>query len=304
MKLTRSLKRVRRKLTGSGHSGTTGIFVQRLHRVITRDRKAQFGLIVVTGVILTAIFAPALAPYDPLAQDFMIMDPPSLTHPIGTDTLGRDVLSRLMHGARLSLIIALFAVTFGALIGCPMGIIAGYFGGWIDDTLMRIVDVIWAFPYLLIAIMFVAVFGPGFWNVVLAIGIADLDDFARIVRGEVLSIREEEYIMAAKSVGLGDLRILGSEVLPNVMTPIIVEFTILTARAMLAEATLSFLGLGVEPGTPTWGVILGNGRDVVASVWWLSLSAGLAITITVLGINMFGDALRDAFDVEQVGGGA
>jgi peptide/nickel transport system permease protein len=150
----------------------------------------------------------------------------------------------------------------------------------------------------------VAIFGPGFWNVVIAIGIADLDDFARIVRGEVLSIREEEYILAAKSVGLGDFRILGSEVLPNVMTPIIVEFTILTARAMLSEATLSFLGLGVEPGTPTWGVILGNGRAVVTSVWWLSLSAGIAITITVLGINMFGDALRDAFDVEESGGGA
>jgi peptide/nickel transport system permease protein len=299
-----SIKDAVRRRLGLEGGGTTGIFIERLTRVVRRDKKAQFGLVVVLGVVGMAVFAPELAPYDPLAQDFAIMDPPSLAHPVGTDTLGRDVLSRLMHGARLSLTIAILAVTFGALTGCPLGIIAGYFGGRVDDAIMRFVDVIWAFPYLLLAILLVAIFGPGFWNVVIAIGIADLDDFARIVRGEVLSIREEEYILAAKSVGLGDFRILGSEVLPNVMTPIIVEFTILTARAMLSEATLSFLGLGVEPGTPTWGVILGNGRAVVTSVWWLSLSAGIAITITVLGINMFGDALRDAFDVEESGGGA
>jgi peptide/nickel transport system permease protein len=150
--------------------------------------------------------------------------------------------------------------------------------------------------------MLVAIIGPGFWNVVIAIAIADIDDFARITRAEVLAVREEDFVLAAKMVGLADKDILLTEVLPNVITPIIVQFTILTARAMLSEATLSFLGLGVEPGTPTWGAMLGEVRDIITQVWWLSISAGGLITITVLGINMFGDALRDAFDVEEIGG--
>jgi peptide/nickel transport system permease protein len=164
---------------------------------------------------------------------------------------------------------------------------------------MRTIDVIWAFPYLLIALMLVALFGNGFWNVVAALGIAYIDDFARITRGEVLSIREEEYLLAASATGLSDRQILSGEVFPNIVTPIIVEFSILVARAMIGEATLSFLGLGVQPTTPTWGSIIGEGRNLVLGAWWLSLSAGFAIMITVLGINLFGDALRDAFDVQD-----
>jgi peptide/nickel transport system permease protein len=284
-------------------SSTRNIFLERLQTVVAEDRKARFGLLIVSIFALAAIFAPEIAPYDPMAQKFMPISAPSAQNLLGTDTYGRDVLSRLMLGARLSLSIALLAVTFGLVIGGTLGILAGYFGGRVDDLIMRFVDVIWAFPFLLIAIMLVAIFGNGFWNVVIAIGIADLDDFARIARGEVLEIREEEFLLSAKAVGMSHRDIISSELLPNVLTPIIVEFTVLTARAMLSEATLSFLGLGVRPTTPTWGSVLGDGRSILIDAWWLSLSAGLLITITVLGINMFGDALRDAFDVEEVGGG-
>jgi peptide/nickel transport system permease protein len=282
--------------------GTQNIFLERLSQVLSQDRKAQFGLLVVSAFIGTAIFAPLLAPHDPMAGDFRVLQPPSAAHPLGTDTFGRSVLSRLLFGARLSLSIAILAVVFGAVVGCTLGLIAGFVGGRTDDAIMRLVDTIWAFPYLLIAIMLVAIIGPGFWNVVIAIAIADIDDFARITRAEVLAVREEDFVLAAKMVGLADKDILLTEVLPNVITPIIVQFTILTARAMLSEATLSFLGLGVEPGTPTWGAMLGEVRDIITQVWWLSISAGGLITITVLGINMFGDALRDAFDVEEIGG--
>jgi peptide/nickel transport system permease protein len=282
--------------------GTQNIFLERLSQVLSQDKKAQFGLLVVFAFVGTAIFAPLLAPHDPMAGDFAVLQPPSAEHPLGTDTFGRSVLSRLLFGARLSLSIAILAVVFGAVIGCSMGLVAGFVGGRTDDAIMRVVDTIWAFPYLLIAIMLVAIIGPGFWNVVIAIAIADIDDFARITRAEVLAVREEDFVLAAKMVGLTDKDILLTEVLPNVITPIIVQFTILTARAMLSEATLSFLGLGVEPGTPTWGAMLGEVRDVITQVWWLSISAGGLITTTVLGINMFGDALRDAFDVEEIGG--
>ena len=165
---------------------------------------------------------------------------------------------------------------------------------------MRRADVTWAFPWLLIAIMLVSIFGQGVWNVVIAVGFAYIDDFARITRGEVLSIREEEYMLAAESVGLGDLEIVFEEVFPNTVAPIIVQFTVLVARAMLAEATLSFLGLGVKPSTPTWGALLGQGRDFITQAWWISIIPGVLIMITVLGINLFGDALRDAFDVREV----
>ena len=271
----------------------------RLRETVAGDYKATFGLTTVVLFVLAAVFAPELAPYDPMAQEYAIMQAPSLSsaHPLGTDSFGRDLLSRLMYGARVSLGVSLGAVTIGAVVGVSLGVVAGYFGGWVDDALMRFVDVLWAFPWLLVAIMLVAVFGQGVWNVVVAIAFAYIDDFARLARGEVLSIREEEFVLAAKNIGLGDVEIMTEEVLPNAVAPLIVQFTVLVARAILAESTLSFLGIGVKPTTPTWGALLGQGRSLIGQAWWISIIPGIAIVITVLGINLFGDALRDAFDV-------
>jgi peptide/nickel transport system permease protein len=277
--------------------------LERLVDTIKRDLKAKIGLVIVVTFLLAAILAPELAPHDPMAQEFAPLDSPSLGSetPLGTDSFGRDMLSRLMYGARISLGVGLGAVIFGATLGILMGLFSGFYGGWIDDFLMRTVDVMWAFPWLLIAIMLVAIFGQGVWNVIFAVGFAYIDDFARITRGEVLSIREQEYLLAAESVGLGDFEIIFEEVFPNTIAPIIVQFTVLVARAMLAEATLSFLGLGVKPSTPTWGALLGQGRNFITQAWWISIIPGLFIMITVLGINLFGDALRDAFDVKEGG---
>jgi len=274
-----------------------------LKQVVSGDPKAIFGLGVVTIFLLAAILAPELAPHDPMAQDFGIMDSPRIAaidaHPLGTDSYGRDLLSRIMFGARISLGVSLGAVSLGALAGVSLGLLAGYSGGWIDDLLMRFVDVTWAFPWLLVAIMLVAIFGQSVWNVVFAIAFAYIDDFARITRSEVLSIREQEYIAAAKNIGVSDRDIMLNEVLPNAVAPLIVQFTVLVARAMLAESTLSFLGVGVKPTTPTWGALLGQGRGLIEQAWWISIIPGILIVITVLGINLFGDSLRDAFDVRQ-----
>lgn len=276
----------------------------RLRETVAGDYKATFGLTTVVLFALAAIFAPELAPYDPMAQEYPIMQAPSLSsaHPLGTDSFGRDLLSRMMFGARISLGVSLGAVTIGAVVGISLGLVAGYFGGWVDDALMRLVDVLWAFPWLLVAIMLVAVFGQGVWNVIAAIAFAYIDDFARLARGEVISIREEEFVLAAKNVGLSDVEIMVEEVLPNAVAPLIVQFTVLVARAILAESTLSFLGIGVKPTTPTWGALLGQGRSLIGQAWWISIIPGIAIVITVLGINLFGDALRDAFDVRSEGG--
>ncbi|SFR48301.1 MULTISPECIES: ABC transporter permease [Halorubrum] len=293
--------------SGSSESGKTfGIrsdLLERFIKTIRRDLRAKIGFLVVALFGLSAIFAPMLAPYDPMSQQFPILMPPDplSANPLGTDSFGRDLLSRLMYGARISLAVGLGAVTFGAVLGILIGLFAGYYGGYIDDLLMRAVDVMWAFPWLLIAIMLVAIFGQGFWNVMVAIGFAYIDDFARLARGEVLAIREEEYTMAAKSVGLEDYEIIFEEVFPNTVAPLIVQFTIFTARAILAESTLSFLGLGVKPTTPTWGALLGQGRGFITQAWWISIIPGIAIMVTVLGINLFGDALRDAFDVKETG---
>ncbi|WP_082224582.1 ABC transporter permease [Halolamina rubra] len=268
---------------------------------LQQDLKAKVGLVIVSVFILAAIFAPELTPYDPMAQEYGVFQPPTLSgaHPLGTDSYGRDILSRVMYGARISLAVGLGAVLFGGFFGVLIGLLSGYYGGWIDDVLMRAVDVMWAFPWLLIAIMLVAIFGQGFWNVIFAVGFAYIDDFARITRGEVLSVREEEYILAAENVGLSDFEIIFEETFPNTVAPIIVQFTVLVARAMLAESTLSFLGLGVKPTTPTWGAMLGQGRTFLTQAPWISIIPGILIMITVLGINLFGDALRDAFDVKE-----
>lgn len=302
MTLLSTVRDIRRKLNQEGRVfGIRSDLLERLQRVVSRDMKAKIGLTIVSIFVLAAIFAPELAPHDPMAHDHTPMESPDLSGstPLGTDSFGRDMLSRLMYGARLSLFVGLGAVVAGAVVGCTIGLVSGYYGGVVDDLLMRVVDMAWAFPWLLTAILLVAIFGNSIWIVIAAVGFAYIDDFARLIRGEVLSIREQDYIFAAKSIGASDTNIMLDEVFPNTVAPIIVQFTVLVARAILSEATLSFLGLGVKPATPTWGSLLGQGRNFITQAWWISILPGLFILVTVLGINLFGDALRDAFDVKE-----
>ena len=266
---------------------------------LSRDKKALFGVIVLSVFGLAAIFGPLIAPYDPNAMAFDMLMPPSWTHPLGTDDLGRDLLSRIIVGTQISLFVGVSTVTIALVAGVTLGVLAGYFGGWLDYLIMRYIDLQWAFPNFLIAVYLVAVFGTGLTNVIVAISLAFLDDFARIARGMVLSIREEQYVAAARTVGVSHLRIMWRHILPNAVAPIIVQATVAVSYAILGEATLSFLGLGVEVTTPTWGLILADARSFISRAWWLGLFPGMAIMLTVLSINFIGDALRDFLDVRE-----
>ncbi len=268
-------------------------------RYLWYDKKAALGLLFLIAMTLGAIAAPWAAPYDPNAQDYEFLEAPSGAHWLGTDDLGRDLFSRIVYGARVSLFVGISTVILATVIGVLMGLLAGYYGGWVDNIIMRYIDLQWAFPNFIIAVYLVAVFGTGLANVIVAVTLAFLDDFARIVRGMVLSIREEEYVAAAQSVGVSDARLLLRHILPNAMAPVIVQATVSISYAILAEAGLSFLGLGVKPSTPTWGLILSDSRTFISRAWWLAVFPGLAITLTVLSINFFGDALRDLLDVRE-----
>ena len=268
-------------------------------RFIARDKKALVGLIVLAVLTLAAILAPFLTPYDPNAQDFAMIGAPSWAHPLGTDDLGRDLFSRLIHGGRISLFVGTSTVLMALLVGIVLGVAAGYFGGWLDTIIMRYIDLQWAFPNFIIAVYLVAVFGTGLSNVIIAISLAFIDDFARIARGMVLTIKEEQYIAAARTVGASDNRIMWRHILPNATAPIIVQATVSVSYAILAEAGLSFLGLGVQSDTPTWGLILADSRSFISRAWWLGVFPGLFIMVTVLSINFLGDALRDLLDVRE-----
>jgi peptide/nickel transport system permease protein len=213
--------------------------------------------------------------------------------------LGRDLFTRILYGARVSLFVGIVTVAISLVLGCLMGLLSGYYGGWIDTIIMRYIDLQWAFPNFIIAVYLVAVFGTGLSNVIVAISLAFLDDFARIMRGMVLTIREEEYVLAARSLGASDFHIMFFHILPNAIAPIIVLATISVSYAILGEAALSFLGLGVQPTTPTWGLIVSDARSFFSRAWWLGVFPGLAIMITVLSINFLGDALRDILDVRD-----
>lgn len=271
----------------------------RLLYYLLRDKRAFAGFIILTLIIFGALLAPLVLPYDPNAQDFAFLEPPSLAHPLGTDDLGRDLFTRIIYGARISLFVGFVTVVVSLVVGVLLGLLAGFYGGVVDNIIMRYIDLQWAFPNFIIAVYLVAVFGTGLSNVMVAIFLAFLDDFARITRGVVLSVREEEFVLAARSIGASDRRIMLRHILPSTVAPVIVLATISVSYAILAEAGLSFLGLGVKPSTPTWGLILSDARSFFSRAWWLAVFPGLAIMLTVLSINFLGDALRDILDVRE-----
>ncbi len=271
----------------------------RFRQVFARDRKAQFGLIVLGLFVLGALLAPVLAPYDPNEMTLNMMAAPSSDNVLGTDDLGRDLFSRILWGTQISLFVGVATVGLALFFGVLLGVVAGYYGGWIDNIIMRYIDLQWAFPNFIIAVYLVAVFGTGLLNVIVAIALAFLDDFARIARSMVLTLKQEQFIDAARVQGFSDLRIMVRHILPNAMAPIIVQATVSVSYAILGEASLSFLGLGVSSDTPTWGLILSDGRSFISRAWWLGVFPGLAIMLVVLSINFIGDALRDALDVRE-----
>jgi peptide/nickel transport system permease protein len=268
---------------------------------VIHDKKAFAGLIILTIFLIMAVLAPLISPKDPNAMDYEMMEPPSWTHPLGTDDLGRDLLSRIIYGTRVSLFIGITTVAVSLIAGVILGLVAGYFGGWLDNIIMRYIDLQWAFPNFIIAVYLVAVFGTGIFNLTIAISLAFVDDFARIARGMVLTIKKEQYVSAARAMGASDFRIMARYILPNATAPLIVQATVSVSYAILAEAALSFLGLGVESTTPTWGLILAEGRSFISRAWWLGVFPGLAIMLTVLSINFLCDALRDFMDVRETG---
>jgi len=282
------------------HTESKGRFASsRLYAVFSRDKKAQFGILILTLFIISAILAPLIAPYDPNKMSLDMMLAPSSKHLLGTDDLGRDLFSRIIWGTQVSLFVGIVTVAISMLIGVLLGVLAGYYGGWIDMIIMRYIDLQWAFPNFIIAVYLVAVFGTGLLNIIVAISLAFLDDFARIARSMVLTLKEEQFIDAARVQGFSDLRIMLRHILPNSMAPIIVQATVSVSYAILGEASLSFLGLGVNVDTPTWGLILADGRSFISQAWWLGVFPGLAIMLIVLSITSIGDALRDAFDVRE-----
>jgi peptide/nickel transport system permease protein len=266
-------------------------FSRPLRRVL--ELSALLGL----GFCAPALLAPWLAPHDPLGLDLLgSLAPPDWAHPLGRDEQGADILSRLLYGARISLLVGLATVTVSATLGIAVGLVAGYAGGWVEQAAMRAVDVLLAFPGLLLAIALVAVLGPGLGNVVLALSALGWTGFARLVRGQVLTVKGLDYVQAAQSLGAGHLRLMTRHILPNVLAPVLVQASFAIAGAILSEASLSFLGLGVPAGTPSWGAMLAEGRHVLVEAPHVSIFPGLAIMGVVLGFNLLGDALTDWLD--------
>lgn len=262
-----------------------------------RNRTTWFGVLVLLVLIATSVFAPSIAPYSPLEpHPADRLRPPSLRYLLGTDDIGRDILSRMMYGAQVSLVVGVISISIALCLGIMLGLIAGYYGGIVDAIIMRILDGLLAFPAIILAIALMAVFGPSLYNAMLAIGIIYIPAFSRITRANVLSIREKEFVEAARALGARDGRILVKAILPNCVSPIIVQASLGFGYAVLVEASLSFLGLGIQPPDPSWGSMLSSGRNYVSQAWWYATFPGLAIFLTVLALNFIGDGLREALD--------
>ena len=282
------------------HAGSS-LAGQTLKRFL-RSPSAMAGLIIVTLLILAGLFAPLLTPYDPAQQDLRsVLQAPSLSHPLGTDQLGRDVLARILFGARLTLFIGAFAVAVGLIIGVPLGVISGFYRGTVDLVIQRVMDLMLSFTSFLLALTLVALLGVGLTNVIVAVGISTIPRFARLVRSSVMSIREVSYIEASLALGTPSLRVLWRHVLPNAMAPVIVQATLSMGATILTAAGLGFLGLGVQPPTPEWGAMLGEGRNYIFSQPSVTTFPGLAIFLAVVGFNLLGDGLRDALDPQLRG---
>ncbi|BAB04068.1 ABC transporter permease [Halalkalibacterium halodurans] len=272
-------------------------------RRLIRSKTGTVGLIIVLVVLLLAAFADVLAPHNPHeVNPAMMLKPPawldggSSEHFLGTDHLGRDIWSRMVYGSRISLLVGVTAVVLAGLIGVTVGMVAGFYGGWLDTAFMRLVDSFLSIPNILLALVILSVFGPGVWTLIFVLGVTNWVNYARLVRGEVLSIKEREFVKAARAIGVKNRMVMVRHLLPNVVSPFIVISTLSVATTIILEASLSFLGLGIQPPDISWGGILSDGRDYIATSWWLATFPGLAITLTVLGIIFLGDWLRDVLD--------
>ena len=262
-----------------------------------RNKGAVFGLGVFLAIVCMALFADVISPYDPLVQNYMrIMEGPSVDHWLGTDSFGRDMLSRIIYGARVALIVGILAVLLALLVGVTLGLISGYYGGVIDTVIMRLMDGLFAFPILILAIALMAVMGFGVRNVIIAVAVVSIAPFARVTRGDVLAVREEPYIEAARLAGISNAAIIFRHVLPNVLAPIIVQGALRVSAAIITEAGLSFLGLGPPPPTPVWGSMIAEGRNFIMLAPHISTFPGIALMLAVVGLNLFGDGLRDTLD--------
>jgi peptide/nickel transport system permease protein len=296
---------VRPILGDKGMSEARPSELKRIAHTFWQSKTASLGALIFVAFVLVAILAPLLAPHDPAAQDLeRRLAPPiglgkgaaSLQYPLGNDNLGRDILSRLLVGSRVSLIVGVSTIALSCVVGSLIGAVAGFYRGFVDDMTMRLVDVWLAFPSLLLAISFGAALGPGLFNLIIALSLSIWVIYCRIVRAEVLSIREQEFVLAARAMGARDTRIILRYILPNVLAPILVISTLQMGTVIISEASLNFLGIGVQGSIPTWGGMLSDGREFMRQAWWLSTFPGIAISVIVLSINLIGDGLRDALD--------
>jgi peptide/nickel transport system permease protein len=266
-------------------------------RIFISRKLVVFGMVIILLLLITAIFAPFLAPYDPYDQNFEEwLVQPSLAHPLGTDSLGRDTFSRLIYGSRNALLVGVISVGIASTAGMTIGLIAGYFGGWVNSLLMRFIDALMCFPIILLALVISALLGSGLRNVMIALGIALLSGYARLMYGQVLSVKQNDYVVAEHALGAGNLRIMLRHVLPNCFPPLIVLVTMQMGSAILAEAGLSFIGVGIEPPAAAWGLMVNDGRIYLLTNPIISFAPGIAIMLVVFAFNMVGDGLRDALD--------
>lgn len=285
------------------HDRVRRLLASRKARQFRQNKLNVIGLAIVVTILLAATFAPFLTPYQPNEQSLENrLEGPSVEHPMGTDQVGRDILTRLLYGARISLQIGVTVVAISLGIGTAVGVTAGYLGGYVDESLMRFVDVLLAFPGLLLALVIAGILGPSLTNIMIALAAVGWTRYSRVVRGSVLSVKQQEYVKASQLMGTSRFRLVGRHVVPNVMGPVVVLATMDMATVILGTAGLSFLGLGAQPPTPEWGTMISEGRNYIQDAWWVVNFPGIAIMFAVLGFNLLGDGLRDILDPTDTGG--